>query len=188
MELIFNETYCNTLLKIMADHIYDTQKFVFFGKKMPKTYHSAQKMAKYYIKCLQLNVAIHTIVNTPFLENYINSLQLLDPYGYIHDFTEMSDSMNLEDVYASTLDELTSTIQKYKRDLQSIQMKRISFKEINKTCVQVKQIIKEFKEKREHLFQQCVQIIEALIEQQKLEKIISKIKELEAKKIIKINA
>jgi hypothetical protein len=187
MELIFNETYCNTLLKIMADHIYETQTFVFFGKKMPKTYHSAQKMAKYYIKCLQLNVAIYTIVNTPFLENYIKSLQLLDLYGYV-DFSEMTDSMNLEDVYASTLDELNGTIQKYKKELQSIQLKKVTFKEINKTCVQVKQIIKEFKEKREHLFQQCVQIIEALIEQQKLEKIINKIKELEAKKIIKINA
>ena len=75
-----------------------------------------------------------------------------------------------------------------KKELQSIQLKKVTFKEINKTCVQVKQIIKEFKEKREHLFHQCVQIIEALIEQQKLEKIINKIKELEAKKIIKINA
>ena len=186
MEIIFNETYCNTLLKIIADQIYETQKFNFFGKKMPKTYHSAQKMAKYYIKCLQLNVAIYKIVNTPFLENYTKSLQLLDPYGYVQsDFTEMSESMNLEDVYASKLDELNSTIHKYKKDLQSIQLKKISFKEINKTCVQVKQIIKEFKEKREHLFQQCVQIVEALIEQQKLEKILNKIKELEAKKILK---
>jgi prefoldin subunit 5 len=53
------------------------------------------------------------------------------------------------------LDELNGTIQKYKKELQSIQLKKVTFKEINKTCVQVKQIIKEFKEKREHLFHQC---------------------------------
>jgi len=188
MELIFNEKYCNSLLNIMADHIYETQNFIFFGKKMSKTYHNAQKMAKYYIKCAQLNVAIYTIVNTPYLENYIQSLQLLDQYGYVHyndDFNEMTEPMELVNVYASKFTELDSVIKKYKQEVQSMKLTKISFKEINLMCVRVKHSIKEFNQKREHLFNQCVQILETLIEQHKLEKIINKIKELEAKKILK---
>jgi hypothetical protein len=188
MDLIFNADYCNTLLNTLSDYIYEHKQFVFYGKKMPPTMHSARKMAKYYIKCIQIKSAIHVVLTTPYLEKYITSLRLLDHDGYVHSKKEVDDlvePMTLHDVYTSAFTQLESTIQTYKEKLQSIHLTKITFKKMNHLCIQVKQIIKEFHEQREKLFKSCVHALEALIEQYKLEKIINKIKELEAKKILK---
>ena len=189
---IFDATYCNFLLTVVSEYIYETKDFTFFDKKMPHTMHSAKKIAKYYIKCVQIRTAIHVVTTMPYLEHYAKSLQLLDQYGDIHnkeDFDRssiMNESDTLLESYISSFTELDKTIKQYNVEFHklSIGINQLSFKGINKLCIRVKEKIKEFHIIREKLFQQCLHLLEALVEQRKLEKIINKIKELEAKQLL----
>jgi hypothetical protein len=188
---IFDETYCNFLLTVVSEYIYETKDFTFFDKKMPQTMHSAKKIAKYYIKCVQIRTAIHFITTAPYLEHYTKSLQLLDQYGDVHnkDFDRSSilnESDTMLELYISTFTELDKTIKQYNVEFNKlpIGINKLSFKGINKLCIRLKQMIKEFHLIREKLFQQCLHLLEALVEKRKLEKIINKIKELEAKQLL----
>lgn len=186
---IFNEDYCNFLLNVVSDYIYEQKEFKFFDKKMPHTMHSAKKIAKYYIKCVQIKTAIHFVTTTPYLDHYVKSLQLLDQYGDVHEFDRENilGESDILDSYISSFTELDETIKKYNVDLRklTIGMNKLSFKGINQLCIRVKEKIKEFHTVREKLFQECLHLLETLVEQRKLEKIIQKIKELEAKQLLK---
>jgi hypothetical protein len=188
---IFDPTYCNFLLNVVSDYIYETKDFTFFDKQMPKTMHSAKKIAKYYIKCVQIKSAIHFITSTPYLDHYTRSLQLLDTYGAIHQDLDrasiLAESDTLLESYISSFTELDHTIKTYHAEFNKmpIGLNKLSFKGINQLCIRVKEKIKEFHSVREKLFQTCLHLLEALVEQHKLEKIINKIKELEAKKLLK---
>jgi|LauGreDrversion4_2_1035121.scaffolds.fasta_scaffold87209_3 hypothetical protein len=183
---IFNVDYCNFLLNVVSEHIYEQKEFKFFDKKMPHTMHSAEKIAKYYIKCVQIKTAIHFVTTTPYLEHYVKSLQLLDQYGDFDRESILSEDPLLES-YMDSFNELDKTIKKYNVELRklAVGMNKLSFKGINQLCIRVKEKIKEFHVVREKLFQECLHILETLVEQRKLEKIIHKIKELEAKQLLK---
>jgi hypothetical protein len=90
------------------------------------------------------------------------------------------------ELYISTFTELDKTIKQYNVEFNKlpIGINKLSFKGINKLCIRLKQMIKEFHLIREKLFQQCLHLLEALVEKRKLEKIINKIKELEAKQLL----
>jgi len=182
---IFNEDYCNFLLNVVSEYIYEQKEFKFFDKKMPHTMHSAKKIAKYYIKCVQIKTAIHFVTTTPYLEHYVKSLQLLDQYGDVD--RENIDKSDILESYISTFTELDETIKKYNVELRklTVEINKLSFKGINQLCIRVKEKIKEFHTIREKLFQECLHLLETLVEQRKLEKIIQKIKELEAKQLLK---
>jgi hypothetical protein len=182
---IFNEDYCNFLLNVVSEYIYEQKEFKFFDKKMPHTMHSAKKIAKYYIKCVQIKTAIHFVTTTPYLEHYVKSLQLLDQYGDVD--RENIDKSDILESYISTFTELDETIKKYNVELRklTVGINKLSFKGINQLCIRVKEKIKEFHTIREKLFQECLHLLETLVEQRKLEKIIQKIKELEAKQLLK---
>jgi hypothetical protein len=180
--------FVNDVMNIVK---YSPVSFEVFSDDIDEMEIQAKKIAKYYIKCVQIKTAIHFVTTTPYLEHYVKSLQLLDQYGDIHQDEFDRESILSEDTllesYISSFNELDNTIKKYNVELRklTVGINKLSFKGINQLCIRVKEKIKEFHSVREKLFQECLHILETLVEQRKLEKIIHKIKELEAKQLLK---
>jgi hypothetical protein len=187
--LFYDVTFCNALLNDMSMYIYDSKLF----EDMPETMKSARKLAKHYIKIAQLYITFHIISITPYLQECMNHLSLLDHNGIIHEHATFHRAMSfnasdepLLEKYVRSLRTLKKLIHTWMHDMSVLSLtimdgqmiKKLSFEVVETTCLQLKEEIRTFTKKKDELFKDSMHLLEALIEKRKLDKLIQKLVEL----------
>lgn len=189
LTLFYDVTFCNALLDDLATYIYDSKLF----ESMPETMTSARKLAKHYIKIAQLYVTFHIISTTPYLQECMNHLSLLDHNGIIHHHASFHRAMSfnasdepLLEKYVHSLRLLKKTIHAWVHNMSKLSLtimngkmiKKMSPETVISTCQQLKKEIRDFTEKKDDLLKDSMHLLEALIEKRKLDKLIQKLVKL----------
>jgi hypothetical protein len=176
---LFDVRHCNQLLDKMAKKIHDSEHF---------SMAECRRRAKVQIQQKQMFMAIRTVVATPYVENCMRGLKLLDPYS-VHEPTFDSDID-----YASSVKHLQESIQHHQYKISQLvfkfvddhgHFKPLTYVDAQKISSLVRKNIKEFMHVKKMAYEKCMHQLEYLVELNKMNKLISTLKTIEAKSALK---